>query len=547
MTEIPRATIIAATVVALGAFAIFLLFPAQPAEAASITFTSDSTITTDQTIASGEFWAINGVKVTITPGVTVINNGTISVQGFLINNGTLVNLAKGPPGEIFGIDNADTIINYGTLNSSGPFRMNVHFSPRFINNGTFNNAGDIGPIGLFANYNVTNNSGQISMDGPVINYGTLNNDGIIRGGFVNSGTIINSRGAGMGGFETFNSGTVLNFGILSLEQGSNSGIINNNGTLFSGGEHSSFDNSGTINNNGTFTINGDVVQLNNLSSGTINNYVNATIDNYETYNNTGTTNNAGTLNNKCGGIFISGGILTGNPVNYELCLSLAPLNVNNPEGGNHTVIATATESSGSPLVGISVTFNVTSGPNIGTVGINITDSAGNSSFTYTDTGGAGTDVIRASFNDQAGVRHYSNVAIKGWIAPPPPNRLELKQGTNNIRDGGTAELGFAIIANAITNSSTATQVNFTRINPDSSVDTEIVPLTLGSAQYSFTPNMLGQYAILADFGNGVIVEREISISFNVIPESPIGIIAIIGSSFAALGGFMLWKRRSRPL
>jgi hypothetical protein len=32
----------------------------------------------------------------------------------------------------------------------------------------------------------------------------------------------------------------------------------------------------------------------------------------------------------------------------------------------------------------------------------------------------------------------------------------------------------------------------------------------------------------------------------IIPESPIGIIALLASSVAALGGFMFWKRRSKP-
>ena len=67
-----------------------------------------------------------------------------------------------------------------------------------------------------------------------------------------------------------------------------------------------------------------------------------------------------------------------------------------------------------------MTFNVTSGPNVGTTGTNVTDAAGNSTFTYTDTGGAGTDVIRASFNDQVGAKHYSNAVTKNWIGPPPP-------------------------------------------------------------------------------------------------------------------------------
>src|SRR5205823_14160733 len=33
-------------------------------------------------------------------------------------------------------------------------------------------------------------------------------------------------------------------------------------------------------------------------------------------------------------------------------------------------------------------------------------------------------------------------------------------------------------------------------------------------------------------------------SIFVVPESPIGMIALFGSSFAALGGFFFWKRKS---
>jgi len=55
--------------------------------------------------------------------------------------------------------------------------------------------------------------------------------------------------------------------------------------------------------------------------------------------------------------------------------------------------------------------------------------------------------------------------------------------------------------------------------------------------------MGGHYKIIADFGNGVIVEKGLDISFNVIPESMIGTIALMGSSLAALGGFVLLRRR----
>ena len=48
----------------------------------------------------------------------------------------------------------------------------------------------------------------------------------------------------------------------------------------------------------------------------------------------------------------------------------------------------------------------------------------------------------------------------------------------------------------------------------------------------------------ADFGNGVIIHKTLNVSALVIPESPIGIIALIVSSLGVLGGFMFLRRNS---
>ena len=72
-------------------------------------------------------------------------------------------------------------------------------------------------------------------------------------------------------------------------------------------------------------------------------------------------------------------------------------------------------------------------------------------------------------------------------------------------------------------------------------ETQILQLTLDSAQYAFTPTIVGHYTVLADFGDGVILEKELDVSFNVVPESPIGLIALVGSSFAALGTYMKFR------
>src|SRR2546425_7457768 len=100
-----RIAVTVAFTVAIGLF-VFLFFPARPAEAASMTFTSNTTITSDQTIASGETWTVNpGVTLVIAEGVTIINEG-------VINNGTINNNFGGTINGNFGVFTNDGIIYF---------------------------------------------------------------------------------------------------------------------------------------------------------------------------------------------------------------------------------------------------------------------------------------------------------------------------------------------------------------------------------------------------------------------------------------------------
>ncbi len=102
-------------------------------------------------------------------------------------------------------------------------------------------------------------------------------------------------------------------------------------------------------------------------------------------------------------------------------ITLTPHSATNAIGASHTVMATVTDNTGAGLAGITVTFTVTSGPNAGKTGTGVTDASGVATFTYSDTGGGGTDNIQASFNDATGALHKSNIATKLWgtgsIAP----------------------------------------------------------------------------------------------------------------------------------
>lgn len=102
-------------------------------------------------------------------------------------------------------------------------------------------------------------------------------------------------------------------------------------------------------------------------------------------------------------------LTTGTPT-----ITVTPGTATNQVGSSHTVTATVLDNAGAPLVGVTVTFKVTSGPNAGKTGTCVTNSLGQCTFTYSDTGGAGTDNIVATFTDASGTLHNSNTATKTW-------------------------------------------------------------------------------------------------------------------------------------
>src|SRR5947208_12914351 len=124
-----------AITVALGvtiALSAFLIIPIDPVDAASRTFTRNTTIASNQTINPGETWTINpGVALTISE-VTINNKGTIRNEG----------------------------------------KINVEHST-IINNNLLNNSGYI----IFYGYTTVTNNGTIHNGGGIeINYATINNN-----------------------------------------------------------------------------------------------------------------------------------------------------------------------------------------------------------------------------------------------------------------------------------------------------------------------------------------------------------------------------------
>ena len=94
-------------------------------------------------------------------------------------------------------------------------------------------------------------------------------------------------------------------------------------------------------------------------------------------------------------------------------MSLGPLSEVNDICSSHTVTATVLGSGNAPVVGVEVTFEVTSGPNAGASGSDTTDANGQATFTWISNGTVGQDTVSASV---AGVS-APVTATKTWQTP----------------------------------------------------------------------------------------------------------------------------------
>ena len=102
----------------------------------------------------------------------------------------------------------------------------------------------------------------------------------------------------------------------------------------------------------------------------------------------------------CGSPYI---MVSGGGVTITSNVSLSPPSQTLTAGSSNSATVTATvTSNGNPDSGESVNFHVESGPNAGQSVSGTTNGSGQVSFTYDDTGGAGTDSIQASFVDSLG-------------------------------------------------------------------------------------------------------------------------------------------------
>ena len=96
---------------------------------------------------------------------------------------------------------------------------------------------------------------------------------------------------------------------------------------------------------------------------------------------------------------------------------LGPTDAVNPLNTEHTVTATVQDTTGAPIVGETVTFEIVEGPNAGITDTDVTDSEGKATFTYSSSS-EGTDVIVASYENSQEKKISSNRVTKQWIDEP---------------------------------------------------------------------------------------------------------------------------------
>ena len=127
------------------------------------------------------------------------------------------------------------------------------------------------------------------------------------------------------------------------------------------------------------------------------------------------------------------------------------------------------------------------------------------------------------------------------IAKPASYALTLYHGNNVVN--GSVSADEQLTAAAITNDTSVSKIVFTWTDSTNSpIRNVTVAAASGHANDTFTPSQPGQWIVHANFGNGNVRTVQFNVSFSVLPESPIGSIALTLGSMAALGILLLTKQ-----
>jgi hypothetical protein len=142
-------------------------------------------------------------------------------------------------------------------------------------------------------------------------------------------------------------------------------------------------------------------------------------------------------------------------------------------------------------------------------------------------------------NNRIIVTDAANKVIKVFS---PSRSLILYEDMNE--SDGIIDLGKSVTAKTKTKNNNDANVTFRWIDPSNNeVRNTTVPIVNGEASDTYTPNQVGTWKVVAKFSDGTIVVKELQVPFQVVPESIIGALSVIGSSLAVLAVY----RRKRSI
>ena len=139
-------------------------------------------------------------------------------------------------------------------------------------------------------------------------------------------------------------------------------------------------------------------------------------------------------------------------------------------------------------------------------------------------------------NNRIIVTDAANKVIKVFS---PSRSLILYEDTNE--SDGIIDLGKSVTAKTTTKNNNDANVTFRWLDPNGNESRNTTaPIVNGEASDTYTPDEVGTWQVVAEFSNGTTIVKDLHVPFQVIPESIIGMISVIGSSLAVLA---LYRRK----
>jgi RHS repeat-associated protein len=231
----------------------------------------------------------------------------------------------------------------------------------------------------------------------------------------------------------------------------------------------------------------------------------------------------------------TGGVIKSSPATVlwvpTARLALSPARSTQAVGTPANATLVATDGSGQPLANLTVTFQVTSGPNAGRTAQQTTDAHGQTVYSWTSVA-TGTDTLTAAIGLQGGNSLGSNPIAVTWTASAS-TALALAPLSQTLPVGTAASLT-ATLLDGNQQPVAGQTVTFTvGSGPDAGVTSQATTSAAGVATFSYTGLAQGSDVVQATAGQGgaTLVSNSATVAWTAIPTA----VLYIGAAFGDYG------------